>query len=94
MQTARHDIIHALIIGRDASENLLGGGVRDGGHHGVTVSCAPPSLKSQLLPFVAIMCRDEAWARSSAGEHYVDIVGVAGSIPAAPTVVAKATQKD
>ena len=24
-------------------------------------------------------------ARSSAGEHYVDIVGVAGSIPAAPT---------
>src|SRR5262249_42112440 len=26
------------------------------------------------------------WARSSAGEHYVDIVGVAGSIPAAPTI--------
>ena len=26
-------------------------------------------------------------ARSSAGEHYVDIVGVAGSIPAAPTTV-------
>ncbi len=26
-----------------------------------------------------------SWARSSAGEHYVDIVGVAGSIPAAPT---------
>jgi hypothetical protein len=25
-------------------------------------------------------------ARSSAGEHYVDIVGVAGSIPAAPTM--------
>lgn len=25
-------------------------------------------------------------ARSSAGEHYVDIVGVAGSIPAAPTI--------
>ena len=24
-------------------------------------------------------------ARSSAGEHYVDIVGVAGSIPAVPT---------
>jgi hypothetical protein len=27
----------------------------------------------------------EPWALSSAGEHYVDIVGVAGSIPAAPT---------
>ena len=27
-------------------------------------------------------------ARSSAGEHYVDIVGVAGSIPAAPTILA------
>lgn len=26
-------------------------------------------------------------ARSSAGEHYVDIVGVAGSIPAAPTTI-------
>ena len=26
------------------------------------------------------------WACSSAGEHYVDIVGVAGSIPAAPTI--------
>ena len=25
------------------------------------------------------------WARSSAGEHYVDIVGVVGSIPTAPT---------
>ena len=28
---------------------------------------------------------ETCWARSSAGEHYVDIVGVAGSIPAAPT---------
>ncbi len=26
-------------------------------------------------------------ARSSAGEHYVDIVGVAGSIPAVPTTL-------
>src|SRR5690606_26585967 len=26
------------------------------------------------------------WARSSAGEHYVDIVGVTGSIPVAPTI--------
>ena len=28
-------------------------------------------------------------ARSSAGEHYVDIVGVAGSIPAVPTIIFK-----
>ena len=28
------------------------------------------------------------WARSSAGEHYVDIVGVTGSIPVAPTIPA------
>ena len=27
------------------------------------------------------------WARSSAGEHYVDIVGVTGSIPVAPTIL-------
>ena len=25
------------------------------------------------------------WARSSAGEHYLDMVGVTGSIPVAPT---------
>ena len=28
-------------------------------------------------------------ARSSAGEHYVDIVGVTGSIPVAPTIISK-----
>src|SRR5438874_3970014 len=28
-----------------------------------------------------------ARARSSAGEHYVDIVGVTGSIPVAPTIL-------
>lgn len=28
----------------------------------------------------------KGWARSSAGEHYVDIVGVTGSIPVAPTI--------
>ena len=28
-------------------------------------------------------------AHSSVGEHYVDIVGVAGSIPAAPTISLK-----
>lgn len=26
------------------------------------------------------------WACSSAGEHYVDIVGVTGSIPVTPTI--------
>jgi hypothetical protein len=30
-----------------------------------------------------------ARARSSAGEHYVDIVGVTGSIPVAPTIYCK-----
>src|SRR5271165_4062538 len=30
-----------------------------------------------------------SWARSSAGEHYVDIVGVTGSIPVAPTMLFK-----
>ena len=29
------------------------------------------------------------WARSSAVEHYGDIVGVAGSNPAAPTILGK-----
>ena len=28
----------------------------------------------------------EFWARSSVGEHCVDIAGVAGSIPAVPTI--------
>jgi hypothetical protein len=26
------------------------------------------------------------WAYSSAGEHYIDIVGVTGSIPVTPTI--------
>jgi hypothetical protein len=29
----------------------------------------------------------EFWARSSVGEHCVDIAGVAGSIPAVPTIL-------
>ena len=33
-------------------------------------------------------------ARSSAGEHYVDIVGVTGSIPVAPTTVLKARPRE
>ncbi|CBI76531.1 protein of unknown function [Bartonella clarridgeiae 73] len=31
------------------------------------------------------------WACSSAGEHYVDIVGVTGSIPVTPTGFTSAT---
>ncbi len=31
-------------------------------------------------------CLPDDRARSSAGEHYVDIVGVTGSIPVAPTI--------
>ncbi len=29
---------------------------------------------------------ETCWARNSAGEHYVDIEGVAGSISASPTI--------
>ena len=32
-------------------------------------------------------------ARSSAGEHYVDIVGVTGSIPVAPTILIRLNQR-
>lgn len=32
------------------------------------------------------LCADIGWACSSAGEHYVDIVGVTGSIPVTPTI--------
>src|SRR5262245_54508609 len=34
-----------------------------------------------------------AWARSSAGEHIVDIDGVTGSIPVAPTILPVATAR-
>ena len=32
------------------------------------------------------VCAPSGWACSSAGEHYVDIVGVTGSIPVTPTI--------
>lgn len=39
------------------------------------------------LKYAQFGIRKEAkWALSSAGEHYVDIVGVTGSIPVAPTI--------
>src|SRR5438445_5020793 len=47
---------------------------------------------SPPLPALGISAKSSrrsamARARSSAGEHYVDIVGVTGSIPVAPTIV-------
>ena len=36
--------------------------------------------------------RPIGWAYSSAGEHYVDIVGVTGSIPVTPTIQLQADQ--
>ncbi len=38
-----------------------------------------PALGQQLT-------RQISWAISSAGEHYIDIVGVTGSIPVSPTI--------
>lgn len=42
-----------------------------------------PAIEPPAPPTFPRGCRR---ARSSVGEHYVDIVGVAGSIPAAPTI--------
>src|SRR5690606_17423272 len=39
--------------------------------------------------FTCGVCRFVGWACSSAGEHYVDIVGVTGSIPVTPTILQK-----
>ena len=44
-----------------------------------------------LAPIIGQPSACDGWtrgkrARSSAGEHYVDIVGVTGSIPVAPTI--------
>ena len=36
---------------------------------------------------------DCIWAVSSAVEHYVDIVGVTGSIPVSPTIARKGTKQ-
>jgi hypothetical protein len=45
-------------------------------------ACLPPTISLHPRPG-----RPWSRARSSAGEHYVDIVGVTGSIPVAPTMV-------
>jgi hypothetical protein len=40
-----------------------------------------------LDPVAGLWCMQPVgWACSSAGEHYVDIVGVTGSIPVTPTI--------
>src|SRR5687768_5160009 len=57
------------------------------------VDCAPIPGQQNLAQnrgFRYTVALDtEARARSSAGEHYVDIVGVRGSIPLAPTIFFK-----
>ena len=46
-----------------------------------------PSLRTEpLYPRHSRSASGRCRARSSAGEHYVDIVGVTGSIPVAPTI--------
>src|SRR4051812_8358176 len=45
-----------------------------------------PSLPDRGVSAKPSPSSDRGRARSSAGEHYVDIVGVTGSIPVAPTI--------
>ena len=53
------------------------------GHAEARLAPVPASLYTRLAVTATLR---EKWARSSAGEHYVDIVGVTGSIPVAPTI--------
>ena len=41
--------------------------------------------KECYIDFPPISLRNKGWVRSSAVEHYLDMVGVTGSIPVAPT---------
>src|SRR5437899_11583637 len=55
------------------------------------IAAAAPSIRALPCPRAAFPLNRRAVpqmarARSSAGEHYVDIVGVTGSIPVAPTI--------
>ena len=47
---------------------------------------APCLPVAQVFAITLAASRPQVRARSSAGEHYVDIVGVTGSIPVAPTI--------
>ena len=79
-------------IGASNAARLQPGGLCPGGpaRRAVSSAWAAPQrdrsagwlAQSAQVPIVGARKRR---ARSSAGEHYVDIVGVAGSIPAAPT---------
>src|SRR5436853_3203621 len=56
------------------------------------IAAAAPSIRALPCPRAAFPLNPRAVpqmarARSSAGEHYVDIVGVTGSIPVAPTTL-------
>src|SRR5689334_6179429 len=44
------------------------------------LACLPWSRYTDSDPI------ERFWARSSAGEHYLDMVGVTGSIPVVPTI--------
>src|ERR1700756_38542 len=48
--------------------------------------CGGPCLLASGIFAKSLLTRSWPGARSSAGEHYVDIVGVTGSIPVAPTM--------
>ena len=50
-----------------------------------SIDLAPPRGSGYIRPAVSWRQTLDR-ARSSAGEHYVDIVGVTGSIPVAPTI--------
>src|SRR6185312_650256 len=52
-----------------------------------SISIAHPLLARRgRFGYILASLASRGWARSSAGEHYVDIVGVTGSIPVAPTI--------
>ena len=55
---------------------------------GMVMACPPRRYRGAAAIPTAVFAADRSVAiraRSSAGEHYVDIVGVTGSIPVAPT---------
>jgi hypothetical protein len=66
-------------------------GVRSPEAKGVAVNSCAILARGQVLTYwllsVFSLEGSAQGARSSAGEHYVDIVGVTGSIPVAPTII-------
>ena len=86
----RHDTpMSASVPGRNVRQGwLMMGGVGLLASPGRLTHCA--SRRERLYPAVlepAKVARDQGrWALSSAVEHYLDMVGVRGSIPLAPTI--------